>query len=118
MYSSSEACLFNRREPAQWLTCLVTGAAYASGLAGRFLLRKKANAATPTMASEPKMVPTAISALVPVVRPSEPELELELAAVAVAVGLTAVVSPPLLKLLAVTLKQGTVSLKSAASTKV
>ena len=85
------------------------------------------NANAPTTARDPTMVPTAMPAMAPLLRPSEPEPEEEEddddepaevgVTVAVATVSVAVASPES-KSAEVTLKQGTWAVKSAASTRV
>lgn len=76
------------------------------------------NANAPTTASDPTTVPTAMPAIAPVPKPPL-ELPDEAADVAVTVALaTVLVASPESKPAAVTLKQGTCTVKSAAVTKV
>lgn len=79
--------------------------------------RTKARALT--IASDPRIVPTAMPAIVPLLKPLEPPDDAEDVATTVALA-TAVVSveSPESNSAAVTLKQGTWMLKSAASTNV
>jgi hypothetical protein len=78
------------------------------------------NANAPTTARDPTMVPTAMPAMAPLLRPPDPEDEEE-AAVGVTVAAATVsvaVASPESKSADVTLKQGTWAEKSAASTRV
>ena len=79
---------------------------------------KSKKAATPTMARDPTIVPTATPAIAPLLRPLDEE-EAEEVAVTVALATVVVaVESPESNSAAVTLKQGTSVVKSAASTKV
>lgn len=77
------------------------------------------NAKAPTTARDPIMVPTAMPAMAPLLSPPEPDDEEPDVGVTVAAATVSVaVASPESKSAAVTLKQGTCAVKSAASTSV
>lgn len=79
------------------------------------------NANAPTTARDPTMVPTAMPAMAPLLRPPpdpEPEEDEPVGVTVAAATVSVAVASPESKSAAVTLKQGTWAVKSAASTRV
>lgn len=76
------------------------------------------NANAPTTARDPTMVPTAIPAIAPLLRPPPPDDEPEVGVTVATATVSVAVASPESKSAEVTLKQGTWAEKSAASTRV
>lgn len=98
-----------------------SAAAAAAAEEEDLLLLSSMKAKAPTTARDPTMVPTAMPAMAPLLRPPpdpEDDDELDVGVTVAAATVSVAVASPESKSAAVTLKQGTWAVKSAASTRV